>query len=344
MSDLFILKLIFLLRMDFFSLQKILEENTDFIITCHVNPDADAIGSELAVYDILTQIKKNARIINYSKTPYNLEFLDSNKVIEKYDPGKHDEVIKNSGVIILLDLNQLSRTVKMENAIRNSPAIKVCIDHHTEPENFSEYMIVDNQYSSTGEIIYDFLDKTEIAVLNHNIATQLYAAIMTDTGSFRFERTTPELHRKVANLLEQGVSPYEIYDQIYAQFNLSRNKLLGHALASLELSKSGKIAYMTITQDMLKKTGAFESDVDGFVNYCLEIKGVEIGMLFFELKDGVKVSFRSKLDVPVNKLAEKFKGGGHFNASGTRLFNVKLNEIQPQIVESAEELLRNNKN
>ncbi len=327
--------------MDFTTLSKIFEENADFIITCHVNPDADAIGSELALFDVLSQKGKNVHIINYSKTPYNLEFLDSSNVIEKYDSAVHDKLITVADVIILLDLNQLSRTVKMENVIRNSESIKVCIDHHTEPENISEFMIVDNNYSSTGEIIYDFIDESGIVSFNYNIALQLYAAIMTDTGSFRFERTTPELHRKVAVLLEQGVSPYQVYDSIYAQFNLSRNKLLGYALASLELSKSGKVAYMTITLEMLKKTGATESDVDGFVNYCLEIKGVKIGMLFFELNDGVKVSFRSKLDVPVNKLAEKFNGGGHFNASGTRLFNVQLKEIQNEIIQSAEQLLEN---
>ena len=330
--------------MDFSTLKKIVEENSDFIITCHVNPDADAIGSELAFTDLLKQKNKNVRVINYSKTPYNLEFLDKDNIIEKYEAAKHDEIIKTTDVIILLDLNQISRTVKMENTVRTSGAIKVCIDHHTEPENFSEFMLVNKSYSSTGEIIFDFITQTGIAELNYNIALQLYAAIMTDTGSFRFERTTPELHRKVAILLEQGVNPYDVYDKIYAQFYLSRNKLLGYALTTLELSESGKVAYMTITQKMLKETGALEADVDGFVNYCLEIKGVQIGMLFFELKDGVKVSFRSKLDVPVNLLAEKFNGGGHFNASGTRLYDTKLSDIKPKIIQSAEDLLKNYKN
>ncbi len=330
--------------MDFNTLKKIIDENSDFVITCHVNPDADAIGSELALADLLKRKNKNVNVINYSKTPYNLEFLDSENIIEKYDSGKHDNIIETTDVIILLDLNQLSRTVKMETVIRNSNAIKVCIDHHTEPENFSEFMIVDKNYSSTGEIIFDFVSRTGIVGLNYNMALQLYAAIMTDTGSFRFERTTPELHRKVAILLEKGVSPYDVYDKIYAQFYLSRNKLLGYALTTLELSKSGKIAYMTITQKMLEETGALEADVDGFVNYCLEIKGVQIGMLFFELKDGVKVSFRSKLDVPVNLLAEKFNGGGHFNASGTRLYNTKLSDIKQKIILSAEDLLKNYKN
>ncbi len=330
--------------MDFSTLKKIIEENSNFIITCHVNPDADAIGSELAFADLLRQKNKNVKVINYSKTPYNLEFLDKDNIIEKYETTKHDDIIKTADVIILLDLNQLSRTVKMENAVRTSGAVKVCIDHHTEPEKFSEFMIVNKNYSSTGEIIFDFITQTGIAELNYNIALQLYAAIMTDTGSFRFERTTPELHRKVAILLEKGVSPYDVYDKIYAQFYLSRNKLLGYALTTLELSESGKVAYMTITQKMLKETGALEADVDGFVNYCLEIKGVQIGMLFFELKDGVKVSFRSKLDVPVNVLAEKFNGGGHFNASGTRLYDTKLSDIKPKIIQSAEDLLKNYKN
>jgi phosphoesterase RecJ-like protein len=166
---------------------------------------------------------------------------------------------------------------------------------------------------------------------------------MTDTGSFRYNKTTPELHRKTAELLAYGLNTEEIYDKIYSQYKFSRIKLLGAALDTIEVSESGQVAYMVVTQKTLAETGGIESDVDGFVNFALTSKDVQIGILFFELKDGLKISFRSKGNIPVNLLASQFSGGGHLNASGTRLFNIQLNEIMPAVIEAAENLILNQK-
>jgi len=185
------------------------------------------------------------------------------------------------------------------------------------------------------------IKSTNKLTFNKKIAVAIYSAIMTDTGSFRFSKTTPELHRKVASLLEYDLSTEEIYDQIYSQFEFSRIKLLGESLHSISLSDSGAVSYMTVTQESVKLSGGMESDVDGFVNFALSTKGVKIGILFFELRDGVKISFRSKEDIPVNKLAQEFGGGGHLNASGTRLYNIKLNDIVPKVLIAADNLLKN---
>ncbi len=326
---------------NFEKIKELILTNDSFLLTTHVNPDADALGSELALVEILKKLNKTFYIVNHSKTPYNLEFLDEKNVITQYDAGVHNEIISQVDIIFFLDLNQLYRTVKMSKALENSNATKVCIDHHTDAENFTEYLFVDPNYSSTGEIIFDLVDKTKLVEFDHNIALQLYAAIMTDTGSFKFERTTPALHRKVAKLLEYDISPIKVYDQIYGQYYFSRIKLLGLALDSIELAGDGKIAHMTITRKNLKDTGAIEADVDGFVNYCLSIKGVKIGLLFFELDDGVKVSFRSKGNIEVNKLAGMFNGGGHVNASGTRLFDVSLAKLKDEILSAANDFVKN---
>jgi len=323
---------------NYIELKKEIEKYNSFILTTHVNPDADAIGSELALYNVLKKLGKEVFIINHSSTPYNLEFMDKEKIIMKYDETKL-HLLEKADALILLDLNQTNRVVSMESAVKNFNGLKICIDHHQDPEDFVNLFIGGSEYSATGEIIYDFIKETQIVKLDHDIAYQIYAAIMTDTGSFRFERTSPKIHLITAELLSLGVDPVEVYDKIYNQFHFNRVKLLGDALSSIQLDSTGRIAYMFLTKEQQEKNNSVEADVDGFVNYCLTIKGVEIGILIYELKDGIKISFRSKGNIPVNKLAIEFGGGGHTNASGSRLYNVTIDDIKDKIIETAKKYL-----
>ncbi len=325
---------------DFEKLKAILTENNSFLLTTHVNPDADAIGSELALYFILKKLNKNLFIVNHSATPYNLEFLDKEKQIQKYDAAKHDKLFEEVDVIICLDFNRSNRLARMQSAFLSSKKLKVCIDHHQDSENFTDYVFVDRNYCATGHIIYDLIKKTGIVDLDHDIAYQIYAAIMTDTGSFRFERTTPELHRLTAELLELNVDPSEVFDKIYDHSKYSKIKLLGKALDSLTLYGNGnKIGYMILRRKEFEETGAIESDTDGFVNFSLSVESVCLGILFIELNEGFKVSFRSKGEIPVNKLAAEFGGGGHTNASGARFFSENLDEFIDKILSRAEKYI-----
>ena len=239
-----------------------LSSKKKFVITCHVNPDADAIGSELALAGILDQLGKSYRIINSSSTPYNLEFMDTGSLIEKYDQKVHEDYILNCDATVFLDLNQINRTARMTNVFVQSKAFKICVDHHKDPDNFADLNIVDESKSSTGEIFYDLVKERKELRFNFNIASAIYSAIMTDTGSFRFSKTSSELHVKVSELLSFGLNTEEIYDKIYAQYEFGRIKLLGKALNTISLSDSGKVSYLTVTQDDLKKSGGIESDVD----------------------------------------------------------------------------------
>lgn len=325
----------------FDELLSILKKQNSFIITSHVNPDADAIGSEIAVAGVLEQLGKEYFILNTSTTPYNLEFLDTKNAVSKFDDEIHSEIFGKADCAIFLDLNYVNRTVRMEESFKNFNGEMICIDHHTKPENFADFQIIDETKSSTGEIIFDFINEIEELKFTEDIATAIYSAIMTDTGSFRFSKTTAALHRKIAVLLELGLKPEIIHDKIYAQYDFSRVKLLGEGLHSICISESGKVSYMVVTQESLKLSGGIESDVDGFVNFALTTKGVKIGILFFELNDGVKISFRSKDDIPANKLAAEFGGGGHLNAAGTRLFNTRLDDVMPKVLKSADIILEN---
>jgi bifunctional oligoribonuclease and PAP phosphatase NrnA len=325
---------------DFLLLEKIIRENNSFLLTTHVNPDADAIGSEAALYFILKELGKEVYIVNHSQNPYNLLFLDTDNRIEKYDPEKHDHLFDEVDVLVALDFNRSDRTVSMAKAFNASDKLKICIDHHQDPENFADYYFLDPGYSATGHIIFDLIKKTSIVKLSYQTAYPIYAAIMTDTGSFRFERTTPEIHRIAAELLETNVDPADVFDKIYDQSLFSKIKLLGKALDSIQLyGEKKQIAYMVITKEMFNDTGALESDTDGFVNFSLSVQFVRIGLMFIELREGFKVSFRSKGLIPVNRLAGEFGGGGHLNAAGARIFRGEMSDFINIVLEKTEKYL-----
>jgi phosphoesterase RecJ-like protein len=326
---------------DFEKLKNIVLSNSSFLLTTHVNPDADAIGSEIAFYNLLKKLGKKVYIINHSSLPYNMEFFNIDNVIQKYDEVLHKNIFNEVDVIVALDFNRADRTVSMEKAIRKSNKLKICIDHHQDPEEFVDHQFIDTDYCATGQIIYDFIYHTKIVELDLKIAEAIYAAIMTDTGSFRFDRTTSEVHIIIAELLKLGVNPEQVYDKLYDQSKFSKVKLLGRALNSINLLADNKIGYMTITQKDFEELGAIESDTENFVNYNLSIENVVLGILFIELKNGFKVSFRSKGNIPVNKLANEFGGGGHTNAAGARFFTNNMQEMIPVVLSKAELYLNN---
>ena len=325
---------------DFEKLKSIILNNSSFLITTHVNPDADAIGSEVAFYYLLKKLNKKAFIVNHSLTPYNMEFFNDGNIIQHYNESIHKNIFNEVDVIVALDFNRADRTVRMEKAFRESSKLKICIDHHQDPENFADHLFIDAKSCATGQIIFEFVKSTKIIELDLKIAEAIYAAIMTDTGSFRFERTTSEVHKIVAELLEIGVNPEKVYDQLYDQSKFSKIKLLGRALNSITLDADGKLGYMSITQKDFDELNAIESDTENFVNYNLSIENVILGILFIELKNGFKVSFRSKGEIPVNLLAKEFGGGGHINASGARFFTNNMQEMIPVILSKAKSYLK----
>jgi phosphoesterase RecJ-like protein len=326
---------------NFNNLKNIFDSNNSFLLTTHVNPDADAIGSEIALFQILNRKGKSVKIINHSSTPYNLQFLDESNIIEKFNSVEHQSLISTVDVLVALDFNRADRMVSMQNDFIKSKSIKICIDHHQDPSNFVDHQFIDSEYSATAHIIHEFIKKKNYTDLIKDIALPIYAAILTDTGSFRFERTNAELHRTIAELIECGVDPGEVYDKIYDESKLSKIKLLGRALDSLKFIGNGKIGYMVIEQETFKDLNAIESDTENFVNYTLTVENVVLGLLFIELNEGFKVSFRSKGKLPVNKLAGEFGGGGHINAAGARFKNSKMEILIPEILEKAEKYLQN---
>ncbi|MBN1299818.1 MAG: DHH family phosphoesterase [Melioribacteraceae bacterium] len=325
--------------LNFSGLHKIIEENKSFLITTHVNPDGDAIGSQIALYKYLNRLGKELRLINFSETPSNLQFLDPESIIENYQTSSMLNIFEQYDVLIAVDFNRLDRIIDMEDGFRKSSKIKVCIDHHEDSEQFTEFMFVDTSYGSTGEILFDLIDSYKEINIDYEIALPLYVAIMTDSGSFKYERTLPATHLKAARLLGAGVDPKETHRLVFENVKPGKIKLLGKALNSLTLYHDGRVALMKINRADLNETGTGEEDTDGFVNYALSVEDVKIALLLYELQEGLKVSFRSVGDIPVNKLAEEFGGGGHFHAAGARITDNTAEAVLPKIIELSKKYL-----
>ncbi|HTP13842.1 MAG TPA: bifunctional oligoribonuclease/PAP phosphatase NrnA [Bacteroidota bacterium] len=321
--------------------QAILAKSTNIVLSTHINPDADGIGSELALCLFLEGKGKRVSILNHSETPDNLLFLDPDRRVIRFDPANHAGIIRKADLIVILDTNHPDRLASLKPYVLESKAPKVCIDHHLEPASFADLYILDEPSTATGEIVYKLLAYSDKAAMTPHVATLLYAAIMTDTGSFRYPKTDAEMHRIIAHLIESGADPVVIYQSLYEQGTPGRVRLLGQTLATLQMAHGDKAAYFTITRKMFQDTGTTEADADAFVPYTLTIKGVQIGLMFTELPgDVVKVSFRARGDIWVNKLAQEFGGNGHQHAAGARVHNAHISDVIGNVVESAGKYIR----
>jgi phosphoesterase RecJ-like protein len=305
------------------------------VITSHVNPDGDSLGCELSLARFLKKLGKSVTILNHNETPKFYEFLDPNKELNKFNADIHQNIILNAEVIIIVDTNQSDRLRSLEPYVLKSKAVKVIIDHHLEAGNFADHYLIDEDATSTAEILYNLLLSINSKIINHSIAQPLYTAIMTDTGSFRFPRTDTETHQIISELLQHDVDPTEVYSKVYESWSLGRMLLLGEILDSMKTIYDGKLAYIVATQKMFEQTGTKEVETDNFTNYPMSVEGVVVGLLFNEIDDGIKISFRSKGDIPINELAKEFGGGGHKNAAGARLFNVKIENLIEEVIMKA---------
>lgn len=321
-------------------LKNIFSTNNRFILTTHVNPDADALGSEVALARYLSDRGKNVQILNHSQTPDNLQFLSDIFPITHYHSAQHSQLILEAECFIVLDTNSVQRFKALQEAFNQTRAYKIVIDHHLDHESFADLYLIDTHVPATSELLYTILHTIDDKAITKPIAEALYAGIMTDTGSFRFPQTDPETHIITADLLRRGVLPYEIYQKIYESGPVNKLHLLGKALTAIEVYHNGKVAVMTLPRSIFTETKTTESDVDNLTQYVLSIGGVVIGMVIMEMEEGVKVSFRSKGDIPINELAKQFGGGGHKNAAGARIKKTTLTEIVPLLLETVKNFIQ----
>jgi phosphoesterase RecJ-like protein len=288
-----------------------------FVLTTHINPDGDALGSELSLAAFLVERGKQVRIVNSDRTSNNLRFLERTDLpTEHYRPDSHDALLCDADSVILVDNSAPDRLGPMEPVMLTVADNTLCIDHHPAREAPWGRQILDEQACATTVMIYELTCGCGWAP-DLQASTALYAGLATDTGFFRFNSTNARGHEVAAKLLTRGVQPASIYREIYERNSLELTRLLGRSLADVRTLAGGAIALVRITLQTLDELNAHEVDTSEITTALLVMDGIRVALLFRELEGGrVKVSLRSKGAIDVHLLATEFGGGGHRNASG----------------------------
>jgi len=301
------------------------------VLAGHVMPDGDSIGSTLALGLILEKLGVAATLVSQDEIPANYRFLPGTDRIHvgRVPDGHYD-------ALIALDCSVPDRLGPAVMPLLSQPGIRVInLDHHLSAIPFADLSYVDPAAAAVGEIVFDLAELLKVA-LTPEIAACLYTAILTDTGSFRYENTGPDTHRRVARLIEHGIDVAAISTKIYDERPVAVIRLLHLVLGTLRLSKCGRIAWLKLTRSMEAASGSGQADAENLINYTRTIKGVEVGLLFREMPDNqIKVGFRSKRRIDVSQLAAAFGGGGHPRAAGCTLPG-SLAEVEMQVVAAVE--------
>jgi len=306
---------------DFIKIREILDKSKKIIITTHMNPDGDAIGASLAMFLYLKKRGFVVRVMIPDPYPEFLGWLPgANKImIFEKQPDECKAIINESDLIICVDFNTLNRLNHLGEEIRKALTVKILIDHHLYPGDEFPYKISYSSISSTSELVYDFISGSgHRKLIDKPIAECLYTGIATDTGSFSYSCNYVKTYLITAELIRLGIDGEHIHRLIYDTYSESRLRLLGFAVShGLTVLPEFHAAYIVLTKEDLMKFNYQVGDTEGVVNYALSIKDINLAALFMERDDYVKVSFRSKGNFSVDRLArEHFGGGGHKNASG----------------------------
>ncbi|NTV98029.1 MAG: bifunctional oligoribonuclease/PAP phosphatase NrnA [Chlorobiaceae bacterium] len=328
----------------------VLLDTQHVVITTHENSDGDGLGSEVALALVLKSLGKEVSIVNPTEVPPNYQFLKGLYGITQFNQRSEEEIqdISLCDVCILLDANLHDRMGSLWPHVsfsRELGRMKIlCIDHHLEPDDFADFMVCESYASSAGELVYDFVnaigERLGRQLITPQVAEALYVAIMTDTGSFRFPKTSPYVYCVAGNLVSKGANPSDIYDKVYNSLTSPALKLLGSALSSIALLDDGIISWLFISQEMIKATGSRMFDTDLIIRYLLSVPSVKLAVLIVEMPDGrTKASFRSRGRIYVNQLAKKYGGGGHMNAAGC-LFQFSSDKARKVLLEDVRIFLK----
>ncbi|HHX76736.1 MAG TPA: bifunctional oligoribonuclease/PAP phosphatase NrnA [Firmicutes bacterium] len=315
---------------EYTAVRKILEKEKNIILLSHINPDGDSIGSLAAMARFLIKLEKEVIIALTDKTPERYAFL-----LEGLPTVDSLTDLKGKTVIVL-DSSDLSR-IKTFPEVRHA-SVLVNIDHHVSNKKYGSINLIDDSAAATGEIIYTLINMFP-GMMDTEIAAALYVAISTDTGSYKYDNTTSKSFAISAELIKYGFKIGTLSAKIFDERSLAATMLIKEGLETIEFFAGGKICCMTISREIFERTMARDEDMDGLINYTINIRGVEVGVLFFQQPDGreIRVGFRSR-KIDVSQLALKLGGGGHVNAAGCSVagtfYEVKakvLNLVQEQL-------------
>ncbi|MBS1791870.1 MAG: bifunctional oligoribonuclease/PAP phosphatase NrnA [Acidobacteria bacterium] len=306
---------------------ELIEKHSRFAITSHIRPDGDSLGSSLALAWILKGLNKDAEVIMCDSVPHSYSKLpgaDEVRVIRDID--------RDYDAVFVIECSDVTRP--------GLPSLKdqfvVNIDHHSTTALFGDLNWIDSTAAAVGEMIYN-LAKAIGAKVSPEVASCVYAALLTDTGSFHFSNTTERTFKIASELVRHGAQPAKLSQAIFYSYPYAKVRLVGAVLSTLQRDESGRIAWITMSKEAMENSGASEDDSDGIINYPLTVGDVEAVAFFRELPNSTyRISLRSKNRVNVARVAELFGGGGHANAAG---FTIKANfeELSQDVIEQLKE-------
>ena len=311
---------------------EIINGNQKFLLTSHIRPDCDALGSELGMAGVLDALGKTVTIVNGQRTPPNLAFIDPDNRIKVLGEDVQIADLEDIEVLMVLDTSAWAQLGPMGDVIRATKAKKIVVDHHVSEDDLGTEPFKNTSAEATGRLVVEAAETLGVA-LTPEIATPVFAAIATDTGWYRFNSTTSTTYKVAAKLVDAGANPTEIYSSLYEQDSLGRVCLRGVILARIESELDGRLAHTYVLKEDFEKTGALPSDTEDVINMALGIVGTEVAVIMVEqVGGGFKLSFRSRCDVECSAVAETFGGGGHKAAAGAFLEGT-LAEVQPKVLD-----------
>ncbi|MEP7027828.1 MAG: bifunctional oligoribonuclease/PAP phosphatase NrnA [Candidatus Eisenbacteria bacterium] len=299
--------------------EDLVQSKQSFVLSTHVNPDGDGLGSEVALGLYLLARGKDVVVFNDGRAPHNFAFLERLLPLEAFTPERAEAVFASAEVLVVLDMQNRERLGRVAPYVDRPGLLTVILDHHVGNAAFGQLNIVVPEKAATGELIYDYL-KCDPERLSRPMADALYAALVTDTGSFRHSNTDPDVHRMAAHLLTLGVQSAVVQAEINRQRHMDRLRFVGQLLQDLKTSDDGSVAWFEVTPELFARYHVDGSDTEGLVDFPRTVPGVAAVMMLTDLGDDrVKVSLRSSGRVDVNRVAQSLGGGGHKFAAGITL-------------------------
>ena len=328
------------MRLDWASLLEILRNCRRVVLTSHIRPDCDALGSELGLAGVLEAIGKDVRIVNAQATPASLRWLDPHGKLESLAEKVKPADLADRDLFIVVDTSAWAQLGAMGDLLKGVRDRVLVIDHHVSEDDLSDRWFKDTAAEATARIIYEIAQRLRVP-LTADIATPIYAGLCTDTGGFRFPSVTGETFRIAARLVDAGAHPPTVYRELMEQDSLARLHLVGRTLSGATTSHDGAVITSTVRQSDIQAVKALPSDTEDLINLTLAVKGTQVAVILIEQPDGkTKVSFRSRCGVDCNALAARFGGGGHKAAAGA-IIDGGFDDVYGRVAAAVDEAWRN---
>jgi len=321
------------------ALHDFLSRHRRFLLTTHINPDGDGLGSEVAMGLWLQATGKTVRVLNDATVPAAFRFLTRSVKLEGFEPELAEERFNEADALVVLDTSNRQRIGRLAPLLDRHAIPIAIVDHHvSHARGFGQVNLIEPEASATGEIVYDLIREAG-GTVTPEIAEALYIALMTDTGSFRYSNTDTAAHRMAAELLTLGLDPQRLYAQVHSHASAERMRFFGEVLSTLELESEGRLIVLEATPEHFRKHGLSGADTDGLVDLPRGIAGAEVVVLFSEVEPGkVKVSLRSTGRVTIDAVASRLGGGGHPHAAGA-LLHASRPEARARVLPELERLV-----